>query len=106
MAADGKQPLANALRKCLVLAFDLKNETLKQWTEKELNGFGKDDEVPDYRKVMLHSKGNFSGPGGMRLTNRPLPLTILETKDWDILTSRLTQPIAAYDPVGQPKGDI
>jgi len=97
MAADGKTPLADALRKCLVLSFELKNEKLKKWTEKELNGFDKDDVVPEYRKAMLYSKGNFSGPWGARVHNRPLPLGILEQKHWDMLTSRLVQPIAAYE---------
>jgi hypothetical protein len=97
MSADGSRPVANALRKCLVLAFELKNEKLKVWTEKELNGFNKGDEVPEYRKAILHSKGNFSGPGGARLTNRPLPLAILNSSHWDMLTSKLTQPIAAYE---------
>ena len=60
LASDGKQPLAKVLRKCLILAFDLKNDELKYWTEKELNGFDKDDELPPYRSVTLHSKGNFS----------------------------------------------
>jgi hypothetical protein len=46
MAADGKKPLADALRKCLVLAFELKNERLKEWIEKELNGYTNKDEVP------------------------------------------------------------
>jgi hypothetical protein len=37
MAADGRRPVADALRKCLILAFELKNETLKHWSEKELS---------------------------------------------------------------------
>jgi hypothetical protein len=31
MAADGKKPLADVLRKCLILSFSLKNDTLKVW---------------------------------------------------------------------------
>jgi AbiTii len=86
------------LRKCLILSFDLKNETLKAWVEGELNGFGKDDELPQYRRVMLHSRGNFSGPAGAWIPKRPLPLGVLETKDRDFLVpTRLSQPIAAYD---------
>jgi hypothetical protein len=34
ISSDGESPLADALRKCLILAFDLKNETLKQWVER------------------------------------------------------------------------
>jgi len=29
---------ANVWRKCLILAFELENEKLKVWTEKELKG--------------------------------------------------------------------
>jgi hypothetical protein len=37
-ATDTTQPVANILRKCLILAFELKNEKLKAWVEGELNG--------------------------------------------------------------------
>jgi len=33
-AVDGKTPIADILRKCLVLAFQLKNGRLKEWVEK------------------------------------------------------------------------
>jgi hypothetical protein len=101
LASDGKQPLADVLRKCLILAFDLKNEKLKNWTERELNGFAKDDEVPPYRTVTLHSKGNFSGPAGSWIPQRPLPLGILEKKERDyLINSKFLQPIATYDTSG------
>jgi len=98
LASDGSKQVADVLRKCLVLSFDLKNEALKVWVEKELTGFDKDDELPQYRKVMLHSTGNFSGPAGGWIPQRPLPLGVLEKKDRDFLMpTRLSQPIAAYD---------
>ena len=61
MAADGKRSIADALRKCLILGFELKNDRLKEWAEKELNGYDRDDVVPQYRCVALNSKGNFTG---------------------------------------------
>jgi len=97
MASDGTTPIADGLRKCLILSFQLKNEKLKDWVEKELNGFGRDDVVPKYREAMFHSKGNFLGPGGARATNRPLPMTVLHKDHWDLLTDRMAQPIAAYE---------
>jgi hypothetical protein len=87
MASDGKHPLADALRKCLVLSFELKNDKLREWTNGELNGFDKDDELPKYRKVNLHSKGSFSGYAGAHVRNMPLPLGVLKIEDWDWLTT-------------------
>ena len=106
MAADGKQPIADALRKCLILAFQLKNEKLKEWTEKELNGFSHQDELPEYRRVSLHSKGNFSGPAGAWIPQRPLPMGILDERDRKMMmTSGFRQAIAAYDGVGDKLSD-
>jgi hypothetical protein len=104
MASDGKRSLADALRKCLILAFDLKNDKLKQWVEKELNGYNRDDEVPEYRRAMLHSKGNFHGPFGAWIQERPLPLAVIAKEHRDMLTSKLTQPIAAYEASSEHKG--
>jgi hypothetical protein len=36
LATDNHTPLTVVLRKCLVLAYSLKNERLKTWVEKEL----------------------------------------------------------------------
>ncbi len=97
MAADGKRPVADALRKCLILSFELKNDRLKEWAEKELNGYCRDGAVPEYRCVALHSKGNFSGPDGAWIPQRPLHLGILEEKHRKWLTTKFAQPIATYD---------
>jgi hypothetical protein len=65
--------------------------------EKELNGFDRDDVIPEYRKAMLHSKGNFSGPMGAWIPKRPLPLGVLEKKHQQLLVSSLAAPIASYE---------
>jgi hypothetical protein len=62
LAVDDKTPLAVLLRRCLVLAHDLKNERFKTWVEKELNGYEDADDLPDYRKTFAISKGVFVGP--------------------------------------------
>lgn len=97
MSSDGQVRIADGLRKCLILSFQLKNEKLKAWVEKELNGFDKEDIIPRYRQMNPHSKGNFSGPGGARLTNRPLPIAVLKREHWDLLSNRMAQPIASYE---------
>jgi hypothetical protein len=104
MASEGRRSLADALRKCLILAFDLKNEKLKEWVEKELNGYDRDDEVPEYRKAILHSKGNFQGPFGAWLPQRPLPLAVIAKEHPGLLVSKLTQPIAAHEGASEHEG--
>jgi hypothetical protein len=97
-ATDPKQSVAATLRKSLILAFDLKNDRLKAWVEGELNGFSKKDDVPDYRKVRLHSRGNFHGPYGAWIPKRPLPLGVLEERDREYLVPTiLHEPIASYE---------
>jgi len=100
-ATDGNQAVATVLRKCLVLAFELKNEKLKVWVEKELNGYSAEDAFPKYREVWLHSKGNFHGPGGAWIPSRPLPMGILDKKHQGYLNpAKFMNPIAAYDTGG------
>ena len=104
MASDGKRSLADALRKCLILAFGLKNEKLKEWVEKELNGYDRNDEVPKYRQATLHSKGNFQGPFEACIPQRPLPLGVIAEQHRGLLVSSLTQPIAAYEGASEHEG--
>jgi len=86
------------LRKCLVLAYQLKNDRLKEWLEKELNGYGDDDELPPYRQISAQARGLFVGPFGSSLNNQPLPAGSLEENHRKFATSAmLRQPIAAYD---------
>ncbi|HYG89938.1 MAG TPA: hypothetical protein VD978_27210 [Azospirillum sp.] len=46
---ETKEPISDTLRRCLVLADKLKNNTLKTWVERELNGYAFSDDVPSYR---------------------------------------------------------
>ncbi len=97
-AVDGKQPIADVLRKCLVLAFQLKDERLKEWLEKELNGYKLEDTVPDYRCVLLHSKGNFQGGWGSWLPERPLPMSVLDKKHQALVEgAKFRDPVATFE---------
>jgi hypothetical protein len=71
LAVDDKTPLPVLLRRCLVLAHDLKNERFKAWVEKELNGYQDADDLPDYRQTVAISKGVFLG-GVMALPDQPI----------------------------------
>jgi hypothetical protein len=45
-------PVADALRKCVVLGGRLASTDLRDWATKELRGYGGDDDVPAYRTVV------------------------------------------------------
>jgi hypothetical protein len=95
--ASSNEDLASLLRKCLVLAYTLNNETLKTWVERELNGYNREDELPHYRRGTGIARGLFLGPFGGQIPNQPLAPSVMEEihRHWatDI---RLTQPIVGY----------
>jgi hypothetical protein len=98
LAVDNSGPLSVLLRKCLLLAHTLKNQRLRTWAEKELDGYGETDELPEYRRVGAIAKGHFFGPFQAQLKNQPLPPSVLEPEHRRFATEVwLTQPIAAYD---------
>ena len=43
LAIDQSADVAGFLRKCLVLAYQLKNDSLKSWIGSELEGYAPDD---------------------------------------------------------------
>jgi hypothetical protein len=63
LAQDDTQSLPNLLRKCLILASELKNDRLKAWANQELDGYEgpRDEQVPTYRRVHANAFGSFAG---------------------------------------------
>jgi hypothetical protein len=96
-ASDSNESVSALLRKCLMLAFQLKNDKLKTWVERELNGYKAENEIPAYRKINAVAKGNFIRLDGIVLRNQPLQSFVLDPKDRHFATEiELLQPIAAY----------
>ena len=71
-AVDSKSDVAALLRKCLVLASRLRNDSLKSWIQFELNGYTEASDIPEYRVVPCQSIGTFYGMGKI-LKNAPIP---------------------------------
>ncbi len=66
---------SNLLRKTKLLARRLHSKELENWINSELNGYGDEDDVPDYRIIsrgMIY--GDFSGAFGAGIRNTPIPL--------------------------------
>ena len=77
LATDNKQPITTLLRKCIVLAHQLKNERLKTWANEELNGYSSIDKLPEYRTLPAAATGLFIGPGWARF-QQGIPSAVLE----------------------------
>jgi hypothetical protein len=50
-AHDERVALATTLRKCIALGAQTRNAELRDWATNELNGYRRDDEVPEYRII-------------------------------------------------------
>jgi AbiTii len=79
LATDNRQPLTVLLRQCIVLAYDLKNEGLKEWANHELNGYPDSENMPEYRILPAGATGLFIAPGWTRFLQR-IPSVALEKK--------------------------
>ena len=98
LAIDNQASISVLLRKCLVLAHQLKNERLRSWVENELNGYATSDaELPQYRKVHTPAKGLFISFGRM-IRDQPLQSSVMEPQHRRFATTaHLTQPIISYE---------
>ena len=66
--------LAVILRKCRVLAQRLQNEEFKQWVVAELDGYQKEQPVPEYRIVTsIHCYGTLFGTFQRQVRNYQIP---------------------------------
>lgn len=79
MAVSSDQPLADLIRRCMVLAVRFEMDDFKQWAIQELNGYPSGDELPAYRVCRVQSYGTFSN-GFRTMKNCPIPT--LSLPDW------------------------
>lgn len=97
-AIDGSIALPTLLRKCKVLAARLGNSNFSQWVDAELGGYKNVSDVPEYRIISVNSKGHFSGGFGSGLQNAPIPLSTIDKKYHEALsTCYLMEPAAAIE---------
>jgi len=94
LATDDKTSPSVLLRKCLVLAHRLKNERLRSWAGKELDGYADDDTLPDYRKTFTISKGFFLGPLGSWIKDQPIPTMLMKDEHQAIVENAMLRTAA------------
>src|SRR5580692_1192912 len=104
LAVDGKQPLPDILRKCLLLGHELKNEQLKDWANQELNGYKSGKNVPEYRIIPALARGNFIGPFHAQFNGHLIPSVVLEKEHREFAErAYLVQSVSAYADVLKEK---
>jgi hypothetical protein len=103
MASNDKEPIGNLLRKCLILERQIPNEKYRAWLDNELDGYGSEDEMPNYRVFNCVNKGLFIGLT-VQLNDQPLSLHVMEPKDRKLIEKGyLAQPAASYDGADRTK---
>lgn len=94
------------LRQCLILAARLDNQSLREWAERELNGYPDEASLPNYRVFGVRSRGYFLdriiGNGTLDIPVSVLPEDLRK----QFAEARLDQPISQYeDLVRRSEGD-
>ncbi|WP_420118269.1 hypothetical protein [Micromonospora sp.] len=92
---DESEPLAGLLRACLMLGAETGSDTLRAWARSELNGYGKDDEVPKYRKISSPPMSMDSISGNLWAKNQLISRLQLPQESWQYVPDelQLKQPI-------------
>lgn len=67
--------IKQALERMLILAKDIKDNNLEKWIRNEIQGYGKSDSIPEYRKIPIAYIGTYE-LGLNRISNAPLPTMI------------------------------
>jgi hypothetical protein len=100
LASNDKEPIGNVLRKCLIVESQFPNDSFKAWVDRELDGYGKDDDVPSYRLIPARSYGIFTGLTS-NIANQPLNIGVMKPEDRKRIEElRLFQPASSYE--GRP----
>lgn len=82
--ADEKGSLTNGLYKLKLLASRIKNVELSNWINKELNGYEKEDVLPDYRITSSQLIGYFTN-GYQDLPNQQIPFYVLPENFYNVI---------------------
>lgn len=77
LLTDPKFKVSDALRKAQILAYRLGNTELRDWVERELDGYPDSSDVPEYRITDVIPRGHFSGPFGSAINNADIPVLSL-----------------------------
>lgn len=89
--------LENVLLRLKIILTDLENENIMSWVVAELEGYGNEDVIPDYRVMKGVQTGTFIVNYATQYTNSSVPLEILISREEidDILTTEFRDGISS-----------
>lgn len=86
------------LLKLRYLASRLGSDLLEDWVKHESEGYPNDVDVPDYRKLSVTYRANFSGAFGSGMQNAPIPPALIKKHCGDQWVNyQMRQSVAAID---------
>jgi hypothetical protein len=95
-AINSSVDLPTLLRMCMVLAARLGSDDFKTWIDRELSGYDRKEDLPEYRVLNVNSKGHFGGAFNSGLRNADIPLVCVPEELRESLGhSYIFQPVAA-----------
>jgi hypothetical protein len=102
---DESEPLAGLLRKCLLLGAETGSVALRNWARKELNGYGDEDEVPEYRSLSGVPISMNSISGNTWATGQTLSRFQLPREAWEYVpeTMSFKQPVEELEQMAGQK---
>jgi hypothetical protein len=102
---DESEPLAGLLRKCLLLGAETGSVSLRDWARKELNGYGDEDEVPEYRRISGVPISMDSISGNTWVTGQTISRFQLPQEAWEYVpeTMSFKQPVEELEQLARQK---
>lgn len=77
--------VAQALETLDLLLQDINNDEIKNWVDKEINGYSQDDTIPDYRIVNAHVTGTVRTYTAI-ISKYNIPIPVKYSKDLEKIT--------------------
>jgi hypothetical protein len=97
LLGDSSEPLGKAFIKAQIIAHKLQDKEFAQWVKNEIQGYGRNDEIPAYRSSAFIPYGTLEN-GVKRYNDFPLPTVgIPEDKREEVLTTNFYQSISVIE---------
>jgi hypothetical protein len=104
--SDKNPNLENVLMKTKILLHKLGEKSLVHWVNNELNGYSKEEQIPEYRIIHTRVLGTVTNGYTARWNNYPLPISHLKPSlQENFTTAKLSESIASLEHLASSDSD-